>query len=212
LTGFAHGAAGIAWALLRLSVASGEQRFRKTALEALAFERSMYAPGVKTWPDLCPDIDDAVEVDGRTRGIVAWCHGAPGIGLARLSSLSQIDSTETRAEIEAALQTTFARGLGGNHTLCHGGMGNLEVLMRAGEELPDEVWARQGHRAAAEILHDIRRGGWRCATPSGVETPGLMVGIAGIGYGLLRLADPDRVPSVLVLEPPRHVLSDRPKS
>jgi hypothetical protein len=29
-----------------------------------------------------------------------------------------------------------------------------------------------------------------------------MNGIAGIGYGLLRLADPDRVPSILALAPP----------
>jgi lantibiotic modifying enzyme len=29
-----------------------------------------------------------------------------------------------------------------------------------------------------------------------------MVGLAGIGYGLLRLADPYLVPSVLVLAPP----------
>jgi len=33
-----------------------------------------------------------------------------------------------------------------------------------------------------------------------------MNGLAGIGYGLLRLVHPDRVPSVLVLDPPisRH--------
>ena len=29
-----------------------------------------------------------------------------------------------------------------------------------------------------------------------------MTGLAGIGYGFLRLADPDRVPSVLSLMPP----------
>ncbi len=38
---------------------------------------------------------------------------------------------------------------------------------------------------------------WRCATPLAVETPGLMTGLAGIGYQLLRLADPASVPSVL---------------
>jgi lantibiotic modifying enzyme len=31
----------------------------------------------------------------------------------------------------------------------------------------------------------------------------LMCGLAGIGYQLLRLADPDRIASVLLLEPPR---------
>jgi lantibiotic modifying enzyme len=29
-----------------------------------------------------------------------------------------------------------------------------------------------------------------------------MTGLAGIGYGLLRFADPARIPSVLSLEPP----------
>jgi lantibiotic modifying enzyme len=35
------------------------------------------------------------------------------------------------------------------------------------------------------------------------RVPGMMTGLAGIGYGLLRLAEPERVPSVPVLEPPR---------
>ena len=48
----------------------------------------------------------------------------------------------------------------------------------------------------------FRRDGWICANPVGVESPGLMTGLAGIGHELLRLAEPDRVPSVLVLEPP----------
>ena len=40
----------------------------------------------------------------------------------------------------------------------------------------------------------------------GVETPGLMVGLAGIGYELLRLADPAVIPSILLLEPPPLVI------
>jgi lantibiotic modifying enzyme len=40
--------------------------------------------------------------------------------------------------------------------------------------------------------------------PLGVETPGFMVGLAGIGYQLLRLARPDEVPSALLLAPPRR--------
>jgi len=35
-----------------------------------------------------------------------------------------------------------------------------------------------------------------------VEIPSLMLGLAGIGYELLRLAEPDWVPSVLMLAPP----------
>lgn len=37
--------------------------------------------------------------------------------------------------------------------------------------------------------------------PLNIQTPGLMFGVAGIGYGMLRLADSANVPSVLTLQP-----------
>ena len=60
-----------------------------------------------------------------------------------------------------------------------------------------------GRRIAGSILDDIQSNGWKCGNPLGVDCPGLMTGLAGIGYGLLRLAAPERVPSVLLLEAPR---------
>ncbi|HEY2739710.1 MAG TPA: hypothetical protein VGK45_14975 [Thermoanaerobaculia bacterium] len=39
---------------------------------------------------------------------------------------------------------------------------------------------------------------WPCGTFGSAEVPGLMLGLAGIGYFYLRLADPDRIPSVLI--------------
>jgi hypothetical protein len=54
----------------------------------------------------------------------------------------------------------------------------------------------------AEILDRIEREGWRCGNPLAVEAPGLMTGLAGIGYGLLRCAEPALVPTVLCLAPP----------
>ena len=58
-------------------------------------------------------------------------------------------------------------------------------------------------RLAVETLAGIAERGCLCGqTP--LAPPGLMVGLAGIGYGLLRLACPERVPSVLVLAPPRQ--------
>jgi lantibiotic modifying enzyme len=44
-----------------------------------------------------------------------------------------------------------------------------------------------------------------------VDTPGFLTGLAGIGYGLLRLALPDRVPSALLLhdDPPTREEAQR---
>ncbi|HSN89572.1 MAG TPA: lanthionine synthetase LanC family protein, partial [Thermoanaerobaculia bacterium] len=52
--------------------------------------------------------------------------------------------------------------------------------------------------AAAAWVSSLRQG-WRCGVPLAVETPGLMTGLAGIGHGLLRLAHPGRIPSLLTL-------------
>jgi len=52
------------------------------------------------------------------------------------------------------------------------------------------------------LLDNIEEQGCVTGVPLGVETPGLMVGIAGTGYALLRLASPERIPPVLLLAPP----------
>jgi lantibiotic modifying enzyme len=81
-------------------------------------------------------------------------------------------------------------------------MGNLDLLLEASQALNDRKWRVQAERLAAAVLGDIARHGWRCGGPGAVEMPGLMLGVAGIGYQMLRLAEPDRVPSVLALAPP----------
>lgn len=53
---------------------------------------------------------------------------------------------------------------------------------------------------AAGALSRIEDAGPRCGGNTRNEIPGLLTGLAGIGYGLLQAAFPDRVPSVLLLE------------
>jgi lantibiotic modifying enzyme len=203
LTGFSHGAAGIAWALLALASATSESRFCDEAVRAMAYERRQFSSQDGNWPDL-RQLDNANGLGGeRQRNFMcAWCHGAPGIGLARIRSLPHMDDAEIRSEIKVALETTLAQGFGSNHSLCHGDLGNLELLFEAGRWLADDEWTRRSQRISAEILSSIEQNGWQCGVPRGVETPGFMTGLAGIGYGLLRASAPEQIPSVLTLEPP----------
>ena len=48
------------------------------------------------------------------------------------------------------------------------------------------------------LITEVGARGWQCGLPSGRETPGLMTGLAGIGYQLLRMVAPDRVPALVV--------------
>jgi lantibiotic modifying enzyme len=108
-----------------------------------------------------------------------------------------------REEIQIAVQTTLRSGFGRNHSLCHGDLGNLDFLLEASRVLRDSGLAAEVNRIAGGILAGVEAAGWECGVPLGVEVPGLMTGLAGIGYELLRLAEPERVPSILALDPPR---------
>lgn len=109
----------------------------------------------------------------------------------------------TRREIRIALEQTLTSPFGRHACLCHGDLGNLDILLYASEQLHDPSWAHAGTRLAKEAVNAIAEREGLHAEPKQLPNPGLMVGLAGMGYGLLRLADPTRVPSVLVLAPPR---------
>lgn len=211
LGGFSHGAAGIALSLLRLAAATGEDRFRKCAVQALDFDRSLFVPELHNWADLrvfpsrkprSEVTDEAAELP-RHQFMVAWCHGAPGIGLGRLAALDELDDETVRSEIGSALAATTEFGFAVNHSLCHGALGNLELLQTAARRLGRPQDQEALDRATAAVVGSIEAGGPVTGVPLGVETPGFMTGLAGIGYQLLRLAEPDTVPSVLLLAPPR---------
>jgi hypothetical protein len=96
LAGLSHGAAGVGVALLELATASGELRFRDTALEAFGYERALFDERVRNWPDLREGVGGA-NSEGPTYSTY-WCHGAPGIALSRIRALE----LETHASEGAA--------------------------------------------------------------------------------------------------------------
>jgi type 2 lantibiotic biosynthesis protein LanM len=212
LTGFSHGAAGIAYALCRLSQMTEQTRFVDLACEAIRYERSVYSPQEGNWPDLRSAEADASHLwTTRSPGRAFWCHGASGIALSRLGMLGQcqgLEGLEARREIETGCQTTVRMGFGRNLSLCHGDLGNLELLLTARRKLELAAWDEFISEALQSILTEIEAGTWRCGHPKGVESVGLMTGLAGIGLGLLRTAFPGRVPSVLLLEPPGGAEAD----
>ncbi len=200
LAGLSHGVAGISWALLELADATGDARYAELARRGLAYERKLFVPERGNWKDLRAPGSSVESTEGHFMAM--WCHGASGIALARLRSLRYMDGPESRAELATALDTTWRAGFGGNHSLCHGDVGNLEVLHVAGRVLGEPQWTRAALKRATYALRQAWAEGWRCGLPKGGESPGMLMGLAGIGHGLLRLSSPDHVPSIIGLEPP----------
>jgi lantibiotic modifying enzyme len=125
-----------------------------------------------------------------------------GVGMARLDMPGFEDDAEVAREIDIAVETTRRAGFGGSHCLCHGDLGNLELLLLAAQKRNDAALRSDVYRRARGILDGVAAHGWLTGVPLGVETPGLMNGLAGIGYAFLRLSAPEAVPSVLTLAPP----------
>ncbi len=199
LAGFAHGAAGIAYALLRLHDTTGEAAFREAATEAIRYETARFSATERNWPDL------REWTPGRpySEFAVSWCNGGPGIGLARLGGLRSLDTPAIRADIAAAAESACHHGADDADHLCCGNLGRADALLEIGRRLdrPDLVGAAR-RRVAHARSTAAQRGGYRLwwQTGGGVSLPGLFQGTSGIGYALLRSASPESLPSVLLWE------------
>jgi type 2 lantibiotic biosynthesis protein LanM len=193
LTGYSHGAAGIAHALLRLAAASGQARFRDAALEAIDYERSVFDPIQGGWPDFRTP-------QAAPPCLAQWCHGAAGIGLGRLGGLAVADGPQIAADIEHALVATRAHDFDAIDHLCCGNAGRIETLLVAAQHLSRPALRQDALQRMANVLARADRdGGFKLSPnlPSAVFDPGLFRGTSGVGYQLLRLARED-LPSVLL--------------
>jgi lantibiotic modifying enzyme len=152
------------------------------------------------WALTClPGFSDAAQAALATSSVSeepGFCRGAAGQVVARLGRPGS-----AIAGLEGAVRMLADRPVLGDLSLCHGELGVADALtvLASAHRLPVTVSARR--RRAGLVLDAIDRYGPRCGTPRGVPTPGLLSGLAGIGYGLLRLGFAERVPSVLMLEP-----------
>jgi lantibiotic modifying enzyme len=188
-SGFSHGAAGIALALLRLHAASGIGEFHDAASELVTYERSLFVPASSNWRTL-PNDDDAATCQ--------WCYGAAGVGLARIGCLSLTDDAETSQEISAALDATKAATPLLHDHLCCGNFGRIDFLLTAGLRLDQPALLALARQSAMQrIQRAVAQGGFRWRIADDSLNPSLFQGIAGIGYELLRLAEPGVLPSIL---------------
>lgn len=170
--GFAAGLAGIGWALVRFAETQAEPRY--LAAGQLAARRAVETSSP----------DDSL----------GWCSGASGRLLARtcLAAAAAGLGEEARALADRPVLEDLS--------LCHGEAGIADVLSVLSAATPSRAAYRAQRHRAGLLLDVVNRYTFVCGTPGGVSTPGLLNGLAGVGYGLLRLGFADRVPSALLLQ------------
>ncbi|MEV0414737.1 type 2 lanthipeptide synthetase LanM family protein [Streptomyces sp. NPDC050448] len=182
--GFAHGDAGIGWALLRYAAASAE-----AGQPGAAYARTGAAL-------LRPALDEAL----RRPADLGWHSGLAGTALAAADVLCAAGQPVPAAELDRCAALAGAPFESPDLSLHHGALGSLELLGVLAGQGHDGARAALGHRAG-DILGRLEDHGHRCGTPDHVPSPGFLTGLSGIGYALLRLGFPEAVPSVLLLEP-----------
>lgn len=198
-----HGITGIIYALTKLNNEQFHIEYQKAIHSGLIYENTMYSDKYNNWLDNREEAKKEENSDNRC--MAAWCHGAPGILLARSKMYNLVkDSSDyitVQCDIERALFATKMYGFTDNDCLCHGNLGNTEILLEYSKECNDEEVRHMMLSARTQIAMDIINENYDCARSylHGYKIPGFMTGISGMGYSLLRDLYPE-LPCILALE------------
>ena len=137
-----------------------------------------------------------------------WCHGSTGIALARMEwlklddvheILDQEKRQEIEEELELAIGSIFKIGLNlSNFCLCHGIVGNLDVLLEyqrtfKPDDRPLQAFLMSHYKSVADFGLEK---GFICGLSDRFYAFGLMTGISGIMHGFLRVLN-EETPSVM---------------
>jgi len=133
LTGFSHGASGIAYALLQAAAYFKDEGLYYLAKEALAYEMLYYDELTANWLDLRLTSTRVSDDDLLRWGpsvfrkyasnVNSWAHGAAGIGLARLCAWQLTGENSYKEHIEFIIQRCLQdlqELKRGDFTLCSG--------------------------------------------------------------------------------------------
>lgn len=194
-TGFAHGASGIAYALLLAYDVTQRREHLDAALAAIRYEDRLYVASAGNWAD---PRRGARYPDGGVAYTRAWCYGAPGMAIARARAATS--HGQRSATLRSSVEATLGAFSDADLSLCHGAFGvadSIRVALTALPELSDRaataIAAREESALAAHLDNDVP---WACGVVRASESPSLMLGMAGIGHYFARRARPE-IPSVV---------------
>lgn len=200
--GLSHGPAGVVLALAALGAAS-EPNDAEPVLAAaqrwIELENTSYCDERNNWPDARASAPEK-DVFWPSQ----WCHGAAGIGLARIAAANLTPPAhpiqiQARDDVERAVRNTIQAWPYATDSLCCGTLGGIELLAEAGQFLgrPDLTRLAEArmHEVVAEAEH---HGDYLWDIGDRRVNISLFRGICGVGYTLLRRAS-QKTPNVLVL-------------
>lgn len=188
LCGFAHGYSGIIYTYCSLYSETGKPYYAERVNDFIKQENQHF--NGKIWPDL-----------RKGKHVTSqWCHGTVGIGLTRLHLLkSGFDSEQIQKDFYYCIDDILSTKVK-ESGICHGNIGRYIFLSEVqNAQLCSKELYEQINNCQSEILQCIFEDGANIDSFKGQCVLGLMTGITGIGYGLLRAMDVS-IPNILCLE------------
>jgi type 2 lantibiotic biosynthesis protein LanM len=189
--GFAHGLAGIGFALTQYGHAFSDPRFNELVDGAFRLERKFFNPTNSSWP---------IAVRGPQGSLNNWCNGTAGI----LLSMAGVATSQKLSGDQLDVIVEKIRHRGGMDHWCCGNFGIAEVLsyIAATENRP-ELLAKSAGLFEQTLERGLQGAFFRLQQSVGENfcfSPSLFRGTSGIGYSLLRFAYPGELPCILAFE------------
>lgn len=191
--GFAHGSSSFSYVLSKIAIS--DNRFKDKIISSLNHDRSFFNKNINGWVDNREDV-------GVLNDPVAWCHGSSGVALGRILISNYYKDDLINDEIIIAKNNIIERGLYKNESICHGGLGNAEILYGIGIKLNDDEIKNKVLSYISWLCNNIENdlSFFENGADGKTEILGLFMGNAGFAYQLLRFYDWKNTPSVLCLE------------
>jgi len=218
LCGFSHGASGIGYVFLELGKYFGNKDFYWLAEQAFTYENHYYNKEMENWPDFRKGyFDDKTLKEHKEEyskgnksfftspgNMSAWCHGAPGIGLSRLTAYELLNDQKYKKDVERAIAQTHKvtvapENINTSYAVCHGGGGNAMLFLEAYRQSGEDKYLEYTEKVGVNGLEFIKEQGKYISgyAKADIEDYSLFMGNAGVGYFYLQLCEPLKTPSIL---------------
>lgn len=213
LSGFSHGQSGISYVFTELAYLTRNEWLYSISDSLYKYEDVFKEKNTCNYKDTRSYLhfqDNFNELslkevkDGLSKKAImfGWCHGFPGIAMSRLNYYYRTGDENYLKQVEGFVdfyKKNFELINGGNIScLCHGDVGNIELLLQYAYLHKDDELIRLVRNHSLKIFTKLKKNGFINNENKYPNDFSIMGGVAGIGYYFLRLFSPNNFQSILL--------------
>ncbi len=221
LCGFSHGVSGLAYLFLELGNYFNNPALYQISELAFSYENEYYISTWNNWSDLRNGYHSTetlqqhkkayqngeISFFEQAKDTTAWCHGAPGIGLARIRAYELTNNMAYLDDLKNAVKKTYDATVTSfndnvSFTLCHGKGGNAFLFKDAEKVINNsQKYSEWIDNIANKAILSYRRdlcykNGFHL--DNDLEDISLFMGESGIGYFYLMASSPGKIKSTIL--------------